>query len=164
MNKKKRVQKITPFLWFVDGKAEEATNFYISLFKNSKIVGITRYGDEMPHMKGKVLTAVFELNGQKFMAIDGDAPFKFTEALSFFVDCDTQDEVDFLWEKLSEGGQKGQCGWLKDKYGLSWQIVPAALGKLMSGKDPEKSKRVMQALMKMTKIDVKVLMQAYEQK
>jgi predicted 3-demethylubiquinone-9 3-methyltransferase (glyoxalase superfamily) len=164
MNTKRSVQKITPFLWFVDGKAEEAVNFYTSLFKKSKIKIITRYGDEMPHMKGKVLTAVFELNGQKFMAIDGDAPFKFTEALSFFVDCDTQDEVDLLWEKLSEGGQKRQCGWLKDKYGLSWQIVPAALGKLISGKDPEKSKRVMQALMKMTKIDVKVLIQAYEQK
>jgi predicted 3-demethylubiquinone-9 3-methyltransferase (glyoxalase superfamily) len=160
MNKKNREQKITPFLWFVDGKAEEALNFYTSLFKKSKIASITRYGDEMPHMKGKVLTAVFELNGQRFMAIDGDAPFKFTEALSLFVNCDTQDEVDFLWEKLSEGGQKGQCGWLKDKFGLSWQIIPAALGKLMSDKDPEKSQRVMQALMKMTKIDIKVLMQS----
>jgi predicted 3-demethylubiquinone-9 3-methyltransferase (glyoxalase superfamily) len=163
MNAKKQGQKITPFLWFVDGKAEEAVNFYIALFKKSKIASITRYGDEMPHMKGKVLTVVFELNGQRFMAIDGDAPFKFTEALSLFVNCDTQDEVDFLWDKLSEGGQKGQCGWLKDKYGLSWQIVPSALGKLMTNKDPEKSKRVMQALMKMTKIDIKVLEQACEQ-
>jgi predicted 3-demethylubiquinone-9 3-methyltransferase (glyoxalase superfamily) len=155
-------QKITPFLWF-DGKAEEAANFYISLFKKSKIITIARYGDEIPNMKGKVLTIVFELNGQQFMGIDGAGEFKFTEAISMMVDCETQDEVDHLWEKLSEGGQKGQCGWLKDKYGLSWQIVPAALGKLMSGKDPEKSKRVMQALMKMTKIDIKILKQVRDQ-
>ena len=146
MNTKNRGQKITPFLWFVDGKAEEAVNFYISLFKNSKIAGISRYGDEMPHMKGKVLTAVFELNGQKFMAIDGDAPFKFTEALSFFVDCDTQDEVDFLWEKLSEGGQKGQCGWLKDKFGLSWQVVPENMEELV------KTEKAMKAMLDMKKI------------
>lgn len=146
-------------MWF-DGKAEEAANFYTSLFKKSKIVSITRYGDEMPDMKGKVLTVVFELNGQKFMGIDGSTPFKFTEALSLLVNCDTQEEVDYLWEKLSEGGQKGQCGWLKDKYGLSWQIVPVALGKLMNDKDPEKSKRAMQALMKMTKIEIKALQQA----
>ena len=162
MNAKKRVQKITPFLWFADGKAEEAVHFYTSLFKKSRIASIARYGDEIPGMKGKVLTAVFELNGQKFMGIDGNAPFRFTEALSFLVNCDTQDEVDYFWEKLSEGGQKGQCGWLKDKYGLSWQIVPAALGKLMTSKDPEKSQRVMQALMKMTKIEIRVLEQAYK--
>ena len=159
MNAKKRIQKITPFLWFDNG-AEEAVNFYTSLFKNSKIVSINRYGDEVPGMKGKVLTAVFQLEGQEFMAIDGAAPFKFTEAISLFVKCDTQDEVDRLWEKLSEGGEKGRCGWLKDRYGLSWQIVPTILGRLMNDKDPEKSKRVMQALMKMDKLDIKALKQA----
>jgi len=159
MNAKNSDQKIIPFLWF-DGKAEEAANFYVSLFKNSKIVSIIRYGDEAPGMKGKVLTVVFKLAGQKFMAIDGARPFNFTEALSLFVNCDTQNEVDDLWEKLSEGGQKGQCGWLKDKYGLSWQIVPTALPKLLTGKDPQKSARVMQALMKMNKIDIAGLKQA----
>jgi len=159
MNAKKRIQKITPFLWFDNG-AEEAVNFYTSLFKNSKIVSITRYGDEVPGMKGKVLTAVFQLEGQEFMAIDGAAPFKFTEAISLLVKCDTQEEVDRLWEKLTEGGEKGRCGWLKDRYGLSWQIVPTILGRLMNDKDPEKSKRVMQALMKMDKLDIKALKQA----
>ena len=128
-------------MWF-DGKAEEAANFYISLFKNSKAVSITRYGEEVPGMKGKVLTAIFQLDGQEYMAIDGGPQFTFTEAISFFVNCETQEEVDELWEKLSEGGEKGSCGWLKDKYGVSWQIIPTALGELMQDKDAEKSKKV----------------------
>jgi predicted 3-demethylubiquinone-9 3-methyltransferase (glyoxalase superfamily) len=153
------MQKITPFLWF-DGKAEEAMNFYISLFKGSKVLSITRYGEEVPAMKGKILTAFFQLDGQQFMAIDGGPQFKFTEAISLFVNCETQAEVDELWEKLSAGGAKGQCGWLKDKYGMSWQIIPTALGALMNSKDPEKSKRVMAAMLKMTKIDIHALEQA----
>jgi predicted 3-demethylubiquinone-9 3-methyltransferase (glyoxalase superfamily) len=155
-------QKITPFLWF-DTNAEEAVNFYISIFPNSKIVSIARYGDAMPTMKGRVLTAVFQLNGQEFMAIDGGPQFKFTEAISLLVNCEGQEEVDELWSKLSAGGKESQCGWLKDKYGLSWQIVPTVIGKYMSDPDPEKSKRVMAALLKMGKIDIKTLQQAYEQ-
>ena len=155
------MQKITPFLWF-DGNAEEAVNFYTSLFKNSKVVSITRYGDDFPDMKGKVLTAVFELNGQTFMALDGGPAFKFTEAISLYVNCETQEEVDRLWEKLTEGGAESQCGWLKDKYGLSWQIIPTALPELLTDKDPEKAGRVMQAMLKMHKIEIKALKQAYE--
>jgi predicted 3-demethylubiquinone-9 3-methyltransferase (glyoxalase superfamily) len=154
------MQKITPFLWF-DDKAEEAMNFYVSIFKNSKIVNVSRYGDAGPGPKGKVMTAVFELDGQKFMALNGGPLFKFTEAISLFVDCETQQEVDELWEKLSAGGEKSRCGWLKDKYGLSWQIIPKALGRLMGDKDPEKSKRVMMAMLQMSKIDVQALQQAY---
>jgi predicted 3-demethylubiquinone-9 3-methyltransferase (glyoxalase superfamily) len=157
---KKYTQKITPFLWF-NGKAEEAVKFYITLFDNSTILSITRYGAEFPKMKGKVLTAVFHLEGQEFMAIDGGPRFRFTEAISLFVNCDTQKEVDTLWEKLSKGGKKGKCGWLKDRYGLSWQIIPTALGEMLRDKDPEKAKRVMQAMLKMTRIDIKVLKQAY---
>lgn len=153
------MKKITPFLWF-DGKAEEAINFYVSIFKNSKIVSITRYGDDVPEQKGKVLTAVFQLDGQDFMAIDGGPQFPFTEAISLFVNCKNQDEVDEMLEKLSEGGKTGQCGWLKDKYGLSWQIVPAALGEIMNNKDPEKSKRAFSAMLKMDKIDIETLRQA----
>jgi predicted 3-demethylubiquinone-9 3-methyltransferase (glyoxalase superfamily) len=134
-------------LWF-DGKAEEAANFYTSLFKNSKVVSITRYGEEVPGMKGKVLTAIFQLDGQEYMAIDGGPQFTFTEAISFFVNCETQEEVDELWEKLSEGGEKGSCGWLKDKYGVSWQIIPTALGELMQDKDAEKSKKVWKQCLK----------------
>jgi predicted 3-demethylubiquinone-9 3-methyltransferase (glyoxalase superfamily) len=155
------MQKITPFLWF-DGNAEEAMTFYTSIFKNSRIGMVSRYGDAMPAMKGKVLTGVFELDGQQFMAIDGGPQFKFTEAISLLVDCKNQEEVDELWEKLSAGGSKGQCGWLKDKYGVSWQIVPAGLGQLMSGPNPEKSNRVMQALLKMNKINIKELQEAYD--
>jgi len=161
------MQKITPFLWF-DNNAEEAMNFYISVFSaiglHSKVISIARYGDEVPGMKGKVLTAVFELGGQRFMAIDGGPHFKFTEAISLMVDCKTQEEVDELWDKLSEGGDKNaqQCGWLKDKYGLSWQIIPAILGEMLSDKDPEKAKRVMQAMMQMKKIDTGGLRKAYE--
>lgn len=153
------MKKITPFLWF-NNNAEEAINFYISIFKNSKIISIARYPDMVPEMSGKILTAVFELDGQQFMAIDGGPQFKFTEALSLFVDCKDQEEVDELWEKLGTGGEYGRCGWLKDKYGLSWQIVPSALGQMMQNKDPEKSKKVMDAMLKMDKINIEILKQA----
>jgi predicted 3-demethylubiquinone-9 3-methyltransferase (glyoxalase superfamily) len=159
------VQKITPFLWF-DGKAEEAANLYVSLFKNSKIVNVTRYGDAgakaSGRPKGTVMTVTFQIEGQEFMALNGGPQFKFTEALSFFVNCETQEEVDELWEKLSAGGEKGRCGWLKDKFGMSWQIVPTALGKMLHDKDPEKSQRVMKAMLQMDKIDIKRLRQAYD--
>ena len=156
------MQKITPFLWF-NGNAEDAMNFYTSIFKNSKIGRITRYGDAGPGPKGTVMSATFQLDGQEFMALNGGPQFKFTEAISFFVNCETQEEVDELWEKLSAGGQKSRCGWLKDKYGLSWQIIPSALGKMLGDKDPEKSQRVMKAMLQMDKIDIKGLEQAYKQ-
>ncbi|PYT58565.1 MAG: hypothetical protein DMG46_11310, partial [Acidobacteria bacterium] len=152
----------TPFLWF-NGNAEDAMNFYTSIFKNSKIGRITRYGDAGPGPKGTVMSATFQLDGQEFMALNGGPQFKFTEAISFFVNCETQEEVDELWEKLSAGGQKSRCGWLKDKYGLSWQIIPSALGKMLGDKDPEKSQRVMKAMLQMDKIDIKGLEQAYKQ-
>ena len=157
------MQKITPFLWF-DGKAEEAANFYTSIFKNSKVGRITRYGEAGPGPKGTAMSATFQLEGQEFMALNGGPQYKFTEAISFFVNCETQEEVDDLWEKLSAGGEKGRCGWLKDKFGLSWQIIPSALGQMLGDKDPEKSKRVMQAMLQMNKIDIKALKQAYEQR
>jgi len=157
------MQKITPFLWF-DGKAEEAMNFYVSIFKNSKTGRITRYGEGGPGPKGAVMSATFRLDGQEFMALNGGPHFTFSPAISFFVNCKTQEEVDELWEKLSEGGEKGQCGWLKDKYGVSWQIIPTALGEMLSDTDTEKSKRVMKAMLQMNKIDVKSLKQAYEQR
>src|SRR5256712_14009880 len=156
------MQKITPFLWF-DGKAEEAMNFYISIFKNSKIVSVSRYGEAGPGPKGTVMTGTFQLEGQDFMALNGGPHFTFSPAISFFVNCQTQQEVDELWEKLSEGGEKGRCGWLKDKYGLSWQIGPSALGEMLRDEDAEKSKRVMKAMLQMDKIDIKALKQAYEQ-
>ena len=156
------MQRITPFLWF-DDRAEEAMNYYVSIFKNSKIVSVTRYGEAGPGPKGTVMTATFQLDGQEFTALNGGPQFTFTEAISFVVNCETQQEVDELWEKLSEGGEKGRCGWLKDKYGLSWQIVPSALGDLFQDKDPEKSKRVMEAMLQMDKIDIKTLKQAYAQ-
>jgi predicted 3-demethylubiquinone-9 3-methyltransferase (glyoxalase superfamily) len=156
------MQKITPFLWF-DGKAEEAMNFYVSIFKNSKIGRISRYGDAGPGPKGTVMSATFQLEGQEFFALNGGPQFKFTPAISFFVDCKTPEEVDELWEKLSAGGRKDKCGWLTDKYGLSWQIIPSVLGQMLQDKDPEKSKRVMQAMLQMTKIDIKRLKQTYEQ-
>jgi predicted 3-demethylubiquinone-9 3-methyltransferase (glyoxalase superfamily) len=157
------MQKITPFLWF-DNNAEEAMHFYTSVFNNSRIVSITRYGDDAPPgMKGKVLTGIFELDGQRFMALDGGPQFKFTEAISFYVNCETQEEVDTLWEKLSAYPEAEQCGWLKDKYGLSWQIIPSALGELMNDPDPEKAGRVMQAMLQMKKIDIAKLREAYEQ-
>jgi predicted 3-demethylubiquinone-9 3-methyltransferase (glyoxalase superfamily) len=155
------MQKVTPFLWF-DGKAEEAMIFYASVFKNSKIGRVSRYGDGGPGPKGSVMSATFELEGQEFFALNGGPHFQFTPAVSFFVNCKTQQEVDELWEKLSEGGEKGRCGWLKDKFGLSWQIVPEALGILLQDKDAEKSKRVMQAMMKMGKLDIQGLQHAYD--
>jgi predicted 3-demethylubiquinone-9 3-methyltransferase (glyoxalase superfamily) len=155
------MQKITPFLWFNDN-AEEAMKFYVSIFKNSKIVGVTRYGDAGPGPKGTVMTANFQLDGQEFVALNGGPQFKFTEAISFVVNCETQDELDYFWEKLSAGGEKSRCGWLKDKFGLSWQVVPSALKEMMDENDPAKSDRVMKALMQMDKLDIAVLRQAYE--
>jgi predicted 3-demethylubiquinone-9 3-methyltransferase (glyoxalase superfamily) len=154
------MQKITPFFWF-DDQAEEAAIFYTSIFKNSKIGSISRYGEGAPGPKGKVMTATFQLAGQEFMALNGGPVFAFSPAISFFVNCETQEEVDDYWGKLSEGGEEGQCGWLKDKYGVSWQIVPTALGELLNDKDAEKSGRVMQAMLKMGKIDVAGLKRAY---
>ena len=155
------MQKLTPFLWFND-KAEEAMNFYVSIFKNSKVVSISRYGEAGPGPKGSVMTATFQLDGQEFTALNGGPQFTFTEAISFYVDCKTQQEVDELWDKLSAGGEKGQCGWLKDKYGLWWQIVPSILGKLLGDKDADKAKRVMQAMLQMDRLDIASLQQAYD--
>lgn len=151
------MQKITPFLWF-DGQAEEAMNFYVSIFKNSKILSTA------PGPDGKIMMGTFQLDGQEFHALNGGPMFKFTEAISLFVNCETQAEVDELWEKLSAGGEKSRCGWLKDKYGLSWQIIPTVLGKLMQDKDREKAGRVMQAMLQMDKIDIASLQQAYDGK
>jgi predicted 3-demethylubiquinone-9 3-methyltransferase (glyoxalase superfamily) len=156
------MQKITPFLWF-DDNAEEAMNFYISIFKNSKVGTITRYGEAGPGPKGTVMSASFQLDGQHFFALNGGPLFKFTEAISFFVNCETQQEVDELWERLSAGGQKSRCGWLKDKYGLSWQIIPSVLGTMLGDKDATKAQRVMQAMLRMDKIDIKKLTQVYEE-
>jgi predicted 3-demethylubiquinone-9 3-methyltransferase (glyoxalase superfamily) len=153
------MQKITPSLWF-DHQAEEAMNFYVSIFKNSKIGTITRYGDAGPRPKGTVMSVTFELEGQQFMALNGGPLFHFTEAISLFVNCETQQEVDELWEKLSAGGQKGRCGWLKDKFGLSWQIIPSGLMAALGNKDPEKAKRAMQAMLQMDKIDLERIKQA----
>ena len=157
------MQKITPFLWF-DGRAEEAMNFYTSIFKNSKVGRVTRYGAAGPGPKGSVMSGTFQLEGQSFMALNGGPHFKFSPAISFFVNCETQQEVDELWEKLSEGGEKERCGWLKDKFGVSWQIIPKALGEMLGDKDPQKSQRVMQAMLQMDKIDVNGLKRAYEGK
>jgi predicted 3-demethylubiquinone-9 3-methyltransferase (glyoxalase superfamily) len=149
------MQKITPFLWF-DGRAEEAVNFYVSVFRNSRVVSLTRGPD------GAAFHATFQLEGQNFQALNGGPKYEFTEAVSLYVDCADQAEVDALWEKLSAGGEIQMCGWLKDKFGLSWQIIPAALGRLMSDKDPAKAGRVMQAMLQMKKLDVATLQQAYE--
>jgi predicted 3-demethylubiquinone-9 3-methyltransferase (glyoxalase superfamily) len=157
------MQKITPFLWFND-KAEEAMKFYTSIFRNSKIKSVTRYGDAGPGPKGSVMTANFLLDGQEFVALNGGPQFTFSPAISFVVNCLTQSEVDRLWEKLSAGGEKQQCGWLKDKYGVSWQIVPTILVKLLNDRDPEKSKRVMQAMLQMNKIDIALLKKAHGKK
>jgi predicted 3-demethylubiquinone-9 3-methyltransferase (glyoxalase superfamily) len=155
---------ITPFLWFND-QAEEAMKFYVSVFKNSKVHGVTRYGDEGPGPKGTVMTASFELDGQEFVALNGGPIFSFTQAISFVVNCETQEEVDDLWEKLSAGGgEKMECGWLKDKYGVPWQIVPVVLGQMMLDKSPERSSRVMKAMLQMKKLDIKTLQQAYGKK
>ena len=155
------MQKISPFLWF-DHQAEEAMHHYVSIFKNSKVGKITRYGDAGPGPKGSVMVAAFELEGQQFAALNGGPQFKFTEAVSFVVNCETQEEVDELWQKLGEGGQFQQCGWLKDKFGLSWQIIPTALIELISDPNPEKSRRVVEAMMRMTKIEIAKLRQAYD--
>jgi len=155
------MQKITPFLWF-DDQAEEAMNFYVSIFKNSKVLSVSRYGEGGPRPKGMVMTATFQLDGQEFTALNGGPEFHFTEAISLYVNCETQEEVDDLWDKLSDGGEKGRCGWLKDKYGLSWQIIPTALGELLGVKDAVKAERVMQAMLQMDKIDIQVLKRAYE--
>ena len=154
------MQKITPFLWF-DHQAEEAMNFYVSIFKNSKVGSVTRYGEAGPGPKGSVMSATFQLEGQEFFALNGGPHFKFTPAFSLFVDCKTQQEVDELWEKLSAGGSNQQCGWLQDKFGLSWQIIPSALGELMNDPDPVKAGRVMQAMLKMIKIDIEGLKRAH---
>jgi len=154
------MNKITPFLWF-DNQAEEAMNFYMSLFKNSKIMSVSRYGEGAPVPAGTVMSATFELDGQTIMALNGGPQFKFNEAVSFFVNCENQAEVDGFWNKLVEGGEPGPCGWLKDKFGLSWQIIPKQLGELMGDPDPNKSRRVMEAMLKMSKIDVPALQQAY---
>jgi|ERR1700722_10000760 len=154
------MQKIVPFLWF-DDKAEEAVNFYVSIFKNSKVGRVTRYGEAGPRPKGSVMSATFQLEGQEFFALNGGPMFKFTEAISLFVNCETQAEVDELWNKLSAGGQESQCGWLKDKYGLSWQIIPTVLGRMLGDENPEKAKKVMQAMLQMAKIDIDQLRKAY---
>ena len=158
------MQKITPFLWFNDN-AEEAMNLYCSIFKDTRINSLVRYGKVGPGPEGSVMTASFQLLGQTFTALNGGPRFKFTEAISFVVHCDTQEEVDEYWDKLiAGGGQASMCGWLKDKFGLSWQIIPKALMELMGDKDPEKAKRVMEAMLKMSKIDVKILREAYNKK
>ncbi len=154
------MQKITPFLWF-DGKAEEAANFYTSIFKSSKILNVARYGEAGPGPKGTVMAVTFQLEGQEFMALNGGPQFTFSPAISFFANCETQAEVDELWEKLSACGEKLQCAWLKDKFGVSWQVVPRALLELMQDKDPVKSQRVFKAMLQMTKIDIDGLKRAY---
>jgi predicted 3-demethylubiquinone-9 3-methyltransferase (glyoxalase superfamily) len=148
------MQKITPFLWF-DGKAEEAMNHYLSVFKNAKVLGVNR-------ANGAVMSVTFEIEGQVFIGLSAGPEYKFTEAVSFFVSCETQGEVDELWEKLSDGGEKGRCGWLKDKFGLSWQIIPTALPKLMSDPDPQRSQAVVQAMLKMDKIVIADLQKAHD--
>jgi predicted 3-demethylubiquinone-9 3-methyltransferase (glyoxalase superfamily) len=156
------MQKITPFLWF-DTQAEEAAKFYISIFPNSRILTTARYGEAGPGPRGSVMTVVFELYGQRMIALNGGPHFKFTEAISLSVDCKDQEEVDHYWSKLSQGGQESQCGWLKDRYGLSWQVNPTVLGELLSDPDPKKAKRVMQAMLKMKKIDIAALKAAAQQ-
>jgi len=156
------MQKITPFLWFNDN-LEEAMNFYVSIFKNSKIVSVSRYGEAGPGPKGKVMGATFELDGQQFLALNGGPQFSFTPAISMFVNCETQDEIDDLWEKLSAGGEKSRCGWLKDKFGLSWQIVPSSRGEMLQDKNLQKSKNTMQAMLQMNKLDIAKLRQAHDQ-
>ncbi|HYV04110.1 MAG TPA: VOC family protein [Blastocatellia bacterium] len=157
------MQKITPFLWF-DNNAEQAVKFYLSIFKDSKILSVTRYGEAGPGPAGTVLTISFQLEGQEFVALNGGPQFPFTEAISLSVNADTQEEVDEFWEKLSEGGEKSRCGWLKDKFGLSWQVNPSILGEMLQDSDPEKAKRVMLAMLQMDKIDIAKIKQAYDGK
>ena len=154
------MQKITPNLWF-DTEAEDAANFYVSVFKDSEIVEISHYGDAGPRPAGMVLTVSFRIHGQEFTALNGGPDFKFNEAVSFLVNCESQEEVDDLWERLSEGGEEGPCGWLKDKYGVSWQITPTVLGKLLQDEDSEKANRVMKAMLQMKKIEIAGLQKAY---
>ncbi|HJU30163.1 MAG TPA: VOC family protein [Hyphomicrobiaceae bacterium] len=156
------MQKISPFLWF-DGKAEEAANLYTSVFKNSRIVNVTRYGDGAPQPKGTAMSVTFELEGMEFMALNGGPHFTFTPAISLFVKCETQAEVDALWDELTaDGGEKGRCGWLKDKFGVSWQIIPTALGRMLQDTDAARSRRVMGAMLRMDKIDIAALQRAYD--
>ena len=155
------MKKINPFLWF-DNNAEEAMHFYVSVFKNSEVLSVSRYGEAGPGPNGSVMTATFQLDGLELIALNGGPHFKFTEAISLSVNCETQEEVDELWEKLSEGGEKGRCGWLKDKFGLSWQVNPIVLGEMLGDKDPEKAKRVMAAMLQMDKIEIDTLRKAYE--
>lgn len=155
------MKQITPFLWF-DKDAEEAASFYVSVFPNAKIESVARYGETGPGESGAVMTVEFELDGQRFVALNGGPQYKFTEAVSFVVNCENQDEVDEYWEKLSEGGEKGPCGWLKDRYGLSWQVVPTVLPELLTDPDPEKAQRVMAAMLQMGKIEIEPLRRAYE--
>jgi predicted 3-demethylubiquinone-9 3-methyltransferase (glyoxalase superfamily) len=154
------VQNIVPFLWFND-QAEEAMNYYVSIFKNSKILNVTRYGENEPGPKGTVKSASFQLDGQEFNALNGGPLYTFSPAISFMVNCQTQEDVDHYWEKLSEGGEQQPCGWLKDKFGLSWQVIPIILGQLLGDQNPVKAQRVMQAILKMGKIDIATLKQAY---
>ena len=157
------MQKITPFLWF-DSQAEDAVKLYTSIFDNSKIGKIVRYGDGGPGPKGSVMTIAFELDGQEFTALNGGPAHKFSEAISFVVNCESQEEVDKLWAKLSDGGEEGVCGWLKDRFGVSWQIVPTVLPELLNDPDPVKAKRVMEAMLNMKKIDIQALRRAHEQR
>jgi len=153
------MQKINPCLWF-DTEGEEAANFYTSIFKNSSILQISRYGEAGPRPEGTVMTVLFELDGQRFTALNGGPEFTFTEAVSFQVNCESQDEIDYFWNSLSEGGEEGQCGWLKDQYGLSWQIVPSMLGELLTDVDQEKAQRAVAALLGMKKLDIEALRNA----
>ena len=155
------MHKITPFLWFNDN-AEEAINFYVSVFKNSKVGHVTRYGEAGPGPKGSVMSATFELDGQEFFALNGGPTFSFTPVISFFINCESQEEVDELWDKLTEGGRKDRCGWLQDRFGLSWQVVPSALGRMLGDKDRKKAGSVMKAMMQMDKIDIAGLKMAYD--
>ncbi|MDP9367495.1 MAG: VOC family protein [Chloroflexota bacterium] len=155
-------QKITPFLWF-DSNAEEAMNFYVSVFKNAEVLSVSRYGEAGPGPEGSVMVANVRLDGQEFLALNGGPQFTFTEAVSFLIDCQSQEEVDYFWDQLSEGGEAGPCGWLKDRFGLSWQVVPSVLGEMLQDKDREKANRVMQAMLQMSKLDIATLTQAYEQ-
>jgi predicted 3-demethylubiquinone-9 3-methyltransferase (glyoxalase superfamily) len=156
------MQKITTFLTF-NNQAEEAVNLYVSLFKNSKILSVNRIGDGAPGQKGTVMSMEFQIEGQTFIALNGGPTFTFADGISLFVNCETQSEVDTLWDKLSESGEKGPCGWLKDKFGVSWQIIPTTLGQLLGDQDPKKAQNVLQAMLKMSKIDIAALKQAYEQ-
>jgi predicted 3-demethylubiquinone-9 3-methyltransferase (glyoxalase superfamily) len=154
------MKRITPFLWF-DNNAEEAMQFYTTIFKNSKVGRVSRYGDAGPGPKGAVMTAAFELDGQEFIALNGGPQFTFTEATSFVVHCTSQEEVDYYWQRLTAGGQESHCGWLKDQFGLSWQVVPTILGQLLQDNDREKAGRVMNAMLQMSKIDIPTLQRAH---